>query len=222
MPVQTRSRTQTTQQSSESFLPTALRPRLEKDKEAAAKRAAASSGYMATPIDGESVEFRVMSTCRWGFEVWYDYKDENGQDKRGCARWDALTLNENGFDEPPLEEIPEGAALRKDKSPMIKTFMAMVVWNYKEERFQIWSFTQQSLTQQFQKACENPRYGDPRGYDFEWSRTGKELSTKHTLMALPPEPIADEIAESFKDFECDLKAYCLGAPGEEVFGKSDD
>lgn len=105
---------------------------------------------------------------------------------------------------------------------MIKTFMAMVVWNYKEERFQIWSFTQVSLREQFQKACENPRYGDPRGYDFEWSRTGKELKTVHTLMALPPEPTADEITESYADFECDLKAYCMGAPGEEVFGKADD
>jgi hypothetical protein len=223
MPVQTRSRSQSNkQQTPESFLPTALRTRLEKDKKAAAERAAASSGYMSTPQDGESVEFRVMSTCRWGYEVWYDYKDEDGQDRRGCARWDAESLMEGGFDEPPAEEIPEGCATRKDGSPMIKTFMAMVVWNYKEERFQIWSFTQVSLREQFQKACENPRYGDPRGYDFEWSRTGKELKTVHTLMALPPEPTADEIAEDYANFECDLKAYCLGAPGEEVFGKADD
>lgn len=223
MPVQTRSRSQSNkQQTSESFLPTALRTRLEKDKKAAADRAAASSGYMATPQDGDSVEFRVMSTCRWGYEVWYDYKDEDGSDRRGCARWDAESLMEGGFEEPPAEEIPEGCATRKDGSPMIKTFMAMVVWNYKEERFQIWSFTQVSLRDQFQKACENPRYGDPRGYDFEWSRTGKELKTVHTLMALPPEPTADEITEAYADFECDLKAYCMGAPGEEVFGKADD
>jgi len=221
MPVTTTRRAQNTK-SSESFLPTALRTRLEKDKKEAAERAAASSGYVATPKDGESVELRVMSTCRWGYEVWYDYQDDDGQDRRGCARWDAEALMENGFDEPPAEEIPEGCATRKDGSPLIKTYMAMVVWNYKEERFQVWSFTQVSLREQFTKACENPRYGDPRGYDFEWSRTGKELKTVHTLMALPPEPTADEITEAYNDFECDLKAYCMGAPGEEVFGKSED
>ena len=105
----------------------------------------------------------------------------------------------------------------------MKTFMAMIVWNYKEEKFQIWSFTQQTLIQQFTKACENPRYGDPRGYDFEWSRKGKTMQdTVHTLMALPPEPIADEIAEAFEGFKCDLKAYCMGEPGDKVFGKSED
>jgi len=225
MPVTTtrRASTQTTK-TPESFLPTALRTRLEKDKQAAAERAAASSGYLATPTDGDSVEFRVMSTCRWGYEVWYDYQDDDGQERRGCARWDAETLLENGLEEPPAEEIPTGCATRKDGSPLIKTFMAMIVWNYKEERFQIWSFTQVSLREQFTKACENPRYGDPRGYDFEWSRTGKELKTVHTLMALPPSDLAPEISDAFADFDCDLTAYCMGAPGEEVFGsaKSED
>jgi len=221
MPLTTTRRAQNSK-SSESFLPTALRTRLEKDKKQAAERAAASSGYVATPKDGESVELRVMSTCRWGYEVWYDYQDDDGQNRRGCARWDAEALMENGFDEPPAEEIPEGCATFRDGSPLIKTYMAMVVWNYKEERFQIWSFNQVSLREQFTKACENPRYGDPRGYDFEWSRTGKELQTVHNLLALPPEPVADEIAEAYNDFECDLKAYCMGAPGEEIFGKSKD
>jgi hypothetical protein len=224
MPVQTRTRTKATTEteSTESFLPTALRTRLEKEKAAAAERAAAASGYLATPKDGESVEFRVMSPCRWGYEIWYDYKDDDGQDRRGCARWDAKDLMENGFSEPPAEEIPEGCALRKDGQPLIKTYMAMIVWNYREERFQIWSFTQTSLTEQFTKACENPRYGDPRGYDFEWSRVGKELKTRHTLMALPPAALDEEIKASFEEFECDLQAYCMGAPGEEVFGSKSE
>ena len=85
------------------------------------------------------------------------------------------------------------------------------------------SFTQQTLIQQFTKAVENPRYGDPRGYDFEWSRKGKTKNdTVHTLMALPPEQVADEITEAFDSFQCDLKAYCMGEPGDKVFGKSED
>ena len=221
MPVTTRPRNHATK-TTESFLPTALRTRLENEKKAQADRAAASSGYVAVPKDGESVEFRVMSpTCRWGHEVWYDYKDDDDSDRRGCARWDAESLAEAGLDEVPAEEIPEGCATRKDGSPLVKTFMAMVVYNYKEEKFQIWSFTQQSLRDQFTKACENDRYGDPRGYDFEWSRKGKTMmDTVHTLMALPPAPVDKELTEAFADFKCDLKLYCQGAPGEEVFGKT--
>ena len=224
MPVTTRRNQATkTSQETNSFLPTALRTRLESEKKEAADRAAATSGYVAVTQDGESVEFRVMSLCRWGQEIWYDYQDDDGQPRRGCARWDAEALAENGFDDVPFEEIPEGAATRKNGDPAVKTFMAMIVWNYKEEKFQIWSFTQQTLIQQFTKAVENPRYGDPRGYDFEWSRKGKTMTdTVHTLMALPPEPVADEITEAFESFQCDLKAYCMGEPGDKVFGKSED
>ena len=218
MPVQTRRSQATTTQ--EAFLPTALRTRLEAEKKDQADRAAATSGYLAVPKDGESVEIRVLSTCRWGSEIWYDYQDDDGQPRRGCARWDAESLAENGFDDVPAEEIPEGCALRKNGDPAVKTFMAMIVWNYKEEKFQIWSFTQQTLIQQFTKACENERYGDPRGYDFEWSRKGKTMTdTVHTLMALPPSPVADEIAEAYADFKCDLKAYCMNEAGDKIFGK---
>jgi len=220
MPVQTR-RNQATTTTQEAFLPTALRTRLEAEKKKAADRAAATSGYLAAPKDGESIEIRVMSQCRWGSEIWYDYQDDEGQQRRGCARWDAESLAENGFDDAPAEEIPEGCALRKNGDPALKTFMAMVVWNYKEEKFQIWSFTQQTLIEQFKKACENDRYGDPRGYDFEWSRKGKtKTDTVHTLMPLPPAPVADEITEDFADFQCDLKAYCMGEAGDKVFGKT--
>jgi hypothetical protein len=209
-----------TTQKTESFLPTALRTRLENEKKEIADRAAATSGYVAVPKDGESVEFRVMSQCRWGFEIWYEYKDDEDNTRKSVTRWDAETLSELGLDDVPTLEIPEGFAVRKTGDPDLKTFMAMIVWNYKEEKFQIWSFVQQSLRDQFQKACENPRYGDPRGYDFEWSRTGKIMTdTVHTLMALPPEPISDEIAEAFENFNCDLLAHCQGAPGSVVFGK---
>ena len=219
MPVQTR-RNQATR-TQEAFLPTALRTRLEAEKKEAAERAAATSGYVAVPKDGESIEIRVMSTCRWGSEIWYDYQDDDGKPRRGCARWDAESLAENGFDDVPAEEIPEGCTLRKNGDPAVKTYMAMIVWNYKEEKLQIWSFTQQTLIEQFKKACENDRYGDPRGYDFEWSRKGKTMTdTVHTLMPLPPSAVAEEIAEAFADFKCDLKAYCMGEAGDKVFGKT--
>lgn len=220
MPVTTRTRTATTNTASTSFLPTALRTRLEKEKEQQAERAAAASNYVATPKDGETIEFRVMSECRWGFEAWYTVK-EDGQEKRQAIRWDAEQLNSLGLDEPPAEEIPEGVEVRKDGSPVLKTFLAMVVYNYGEDKFQIWSFTQATIREQFEKACENPRFGDPRGYDFAWSRVGKTMTdTRHTLTALPPAEMNPDIVNAFADFDCDLKAYCMGAPGEEVFAKS--
>lgn len=223
MPVTTR-RAQTAQtQPKGSFLPTALRTRLEVEKKEQAERAAAASGYLTSPKDGESVELRVLSQLRWGYEVWYDYTDDEGQAKRGCGRWDAETLMADGASEPPAAEIPEGAQTRKDGTPLMKTFLAMIVWNYKKERCQIWSFTQATIREQFEKACENPRYGDPRGYDFEWSRKGKTVTdTKHTLMPLPPSELEPEIAEAYESFNCDLEAYCQGASGEVVFPESED
>lgn len=223
MPLTTRRSTATPKDEPvNSFLPTALRTRLEIEKKEAAERAAAASGYVATPKDGESVELRVMSELRWGTEIWYDYTDDEGNEKRGCTRWDSEDLLAAGLKEPPEEEIPEGHATRKDGSPHLKTFFAVVVWNYKEERFQIWAFTQLTLREQFCKAVENKRYGDPRDYDFEWSRTGKTvMDTKHTLMPMPPSELDSKIAHDYESFNCDLKAYCQGAAGEVVFPKGD-
>jgi len=221
MTVTTRPRTATAAKTNTtSFLPTALRTRLEKEKQAALDRAASAGNYLTTPKDGEKVEFRVMSPCRWGWECWYtDVVD--GQEKRAVMRWDAEALNEAGFDEPPVEEIPSTAQVRKDGTPILKTFVAMVVYNYSENRFQIWNFTQVSIREQFEKFCENPRYGDPRGYDIEWSRKGTGLNdTVHTLIALPPEETAQEVLDAYDDFTCDLRAYCMSAPSEEVFGKA--
>jgi hypothetical protein len=160
-----------------------------------------------------------MSPCRWGWECWYTEDGPDGE-RRSVIRWDAEALNEQGFDEPPAEEIPETAQVRKDGSPILKTFVAMVVYNYAESRFQIWNFTQVSIREQFEKFCENPRYGDPRGYDIEWSRKGSTLNdTVHTLIALPPEETAQEIVDAYENFHCDLRAYCMSAPSEEVFAK---
>jgi hypothetical protein len=219
MTVTTRHRATTPPKATNSFLPTALRTRLEKEKQQAADRAATAGNYLAAPKDGEKVEFRVMSPCRWGWECWYDEIVE-GQEKKAVMRWDAEALNEAGFDEPPAEEIPATAHTRKDGSPILKTFVAMVVFNYAENKFQIWLFTQVSIREQFEKFCENPRYGDPRGYDIEWARKGFGVTdTVHTLLALPPEETSQEVLDAYANFNCDLRAYCMGAGGEEVFGK---
>lgn len=219
MTVTTRTRTTTTPKTTNSFLPTALRTRLEKDKQEAFDRAASAGNFLTTPKDGEKVEFRVMSPCRWGWETWYTEKVD-GQEKRGVMRWDAEALNEAGFDEPAAEEIPETAQIRKDGTPILKTFVAMVVFNYAENKFQIWNFTQVSIREQFEKFCENPRYGDPRGYDLEWSRKGTGINdTVHTLIALPPEKTSDEVLDAYAEFNCDLRAYGMGASSEEIFAK---
>jgi hypothetical protein len=220
MTITTRPRTTSAPKTTNSFLPIALRTRLEKEKQLAADRAAASGNYLATPKDGEKVEFRVISPCRWGWECWYS-EIVDGQEKRAVMRWDAEALNEHGFDEPPAEEIPETSQVRKDGTPILKTFVAMVVYNYVENKFQIWNFTQVSIREQFEKFCENPRYGDPRHYDIEWSRKGIGLNdTVHTLIALPPEEISQEILDAYASFNCDLRAYCMGASNEEIFGKT--
>lgn len=220
MPVTTRKRTANQTAPDNSFLPTALRTRLEKEKEEAAARAAFTSNFLSAPKDGESVEFRVMSECRWGYEVWYT-EVIDGEKKNRVARWDALTLMDGGFDEPPAEEIPENCRTKKDGSPDVKLFNGMVVYNYGTEKFEIWSFTQQTIHQQFAAANSNPRFGDPRGYDFEWSRVGKEMTdTKHTLTALPPTDLDPEILQEYEEFECDLKAWAQGASADQIFGSS--
>lgn len=218
MPLTTKKRNQSPTPEVNSFLPTALRTRLEKEKEEAAARAAAASNFLTPPKDGEKVELRVMSECRWGWEVWYQ-EVIDGEKKNRVARWDAKTLMDGGFDGPPAEEIPENCRTKKDGSPDIKTFLGMVVYNYDSEKFEIWSFTQASIREQFTSACNNPRFGDPRGYDFEWSRVGKEMmDTKHTLTALPPSELDPEILAEYEEFECDLEAWAQGASADKVFG----
>ena len=217
MPASTRKRPGNTTEVN-SFLPTALRTRLEKEKEESAARAAFSSNFLTAPKDGESVELRVMSQCRWGWEVWYT-EVIDGEKKNRVTRWDAKTLMDGGFDGPPAEEIPENCRTKKDGSPDLKTFLGMVVYNYGSEKFEIWSFTQVSIRDQFTSAVNNPRFGDPRGFDFEWSRVGKDVTdTKHTLTALPPRDLHPEIIKEYEDFQCDLEAWAQGASADQIFG----
>ena len=223
MPVTTQRRTATpaTKTSAPGFLPRALQTRLEKEKEEQAARASAAGNFLRAPSDGNTVEFRVMSECRWGYEVWYTYQNDEGKDQKSCMRWDAEALNDEGLDEPPAVEIPEGADTMKNGEPKVSTFMAMVVYNLGEDRFQIWSFTQSTIKEQFTLACENKRFGDPRGYDFAWTRKGKTITdTVHTLQALPPSELPEEIVTRYEEFQVDLAAFCQGASSEEIFPKA--
>ena len=219
MPVTTQRRnSSSTKETAPGFLPRALQTRLEKDKEEQAARASAAGNYLKAPTDGNTVEFRVMSECRWGYEVWYTYQNDEGKDQKSCMRWDAEVLNEEGLDEPPAVEIPEGADTMKNGEPKVSTFMAMVVYNLGEDRFQIWSFTQATIKEQFTLACENKRFGDPRGYDIAWTRKGKTITdTVHTLQALPPSELPEEIVARYEEFQVDLAAFCQGASSEEIF-----
>ena len=211
------------------FLPASYRLQLEKEAEAAEERSKFSDGpgrYLSAPKEttdekGRKVpgtcEFRVMSVSDWGWQLWWT-NEEGG---KRCQRWYGDDLAARGIQngDVPTDELPPNPDVHeKSGKPKIKRYVSMVVYNIGEDVFQIMDLVPDTLQKQFDAACLNPKWGDPRGYDFLWTRTGEKLSTEHTLQPQPHYEVPAEIQARYDATEVDLVAHLRGAPIDEVWG----
>jgi hypothetical protein len=109
-----------------------------------------------------------------------------------------------------LDQKPEKA---KDAKRPVKHFWAMIVWNYNEERIQIWHITQASIIRALEQLVKDPDWGKPYGYDIKINKTGQEMRTKYAINPVPHKPINEAIKSAFEAKRCKLEAlYDNGDP----------
>ncbi len=144
-----------------------------------------TSNYMKF-IEGEN-PFRVLSSAIVGYE--YFTKD-----------------NKPIRSKETFESIPDD--MKKDGT--IKHFWAFVVYNYAAKRIQILELTQKGIMKTMQAYIKNPKWGNPREYDFIISRTGSGLDTEYATSVNPKEKLSEDISTVAENIKVNLEALYDG------------
>ncbi len=66
----------------------------------------------------------------------------------------------------------------------VKQFRAMWVYNYEEDRIQVWSIPQNSIKKQLWDLTEDEDFGNPMDYDIKVNRSWKDLETTYQIKPL--------------------------------------
>lgn len=119
------------------------------------------------------------------------------------------------FGDFTTQEMIEAGGKMNDKGKIegSKYFWLMLVWNYKEQRFQVLEITQTTVLEGLMRFIEDGDYGDPRGYDITIERTGTgKNNTKYSVIPSPPKQVDQEISDTFSQL-----TYNLGAVLENEY-----
>ncbi len=144
-----------------------------------------TSNYMKFE-DGSNV-FRVLSSAITGYEY---FKADNKP-----------VRSKEPFDTIPSDIKKEGK---------IKHFWAFVVYNETAKRIQIAQINQSSIQKAMQAYIKNPKWGNPRDYDFIIDKSGSGLETEYAITVNPKSPLDESIIKKFNDMKLDLTALYEG------------
>jgi len=145
------------------------------------------SSFMKMKDEGEYT-IRILSSAVVG----YEYFTTENKPKR----------SKTPFTEPLLDiKIDEKTG--KETTP--KHFWVFLVYNYALKAVQSLEITQKTLMNQIKAYVDNPKWGNPTGYDLKITKVGQKLLTKYTVQAEPHTPITPEIAEMAKNSDIDLE-----------------
>lgn len=157
-----------------------------------------TSGYMRFE-EGEN-RFRILGsfaegTAIMGMEYWktIDGKRKPIRVKPGVS--------------VPVSELEMNTFGELDRP---RYFWALPVWNYQEKRVQILEITQKTILSYIKKQAENPKWGDPREYDFTVTRGKENGKTVYTVTNDPKEELPSEIMEQYLAMSINLNALYEG------------
>ena len=144
-----------------------------------------TSNYMKF-VEGENT-FRVMSSAIVG----YEYFNTENKPVRSAE---------------PFDSTPD---IKKDG--VVKHFWAFIVWNENSKRIQILQLSQKGIMKTMQSYINNPKWGNPREYDFIVSRTGSGMDTEYGVSVNPKSPVDAEATKKLATMKIDVNALFIGA-----------
>ncbi|MFA6314946.1 MAG: hypothetical protein WC648_01070 [Candidatus Paceibacterota bacterium] len=144
-----------------------------------------TSNYMKFQ-DGDNA-FRILSSAITGSEY---FKADNKP-----------VRSKEPFDTIP-DDIKKGGA--------VKTFWAFLVWNYEAKRIQILELTQKGIMKTIQSYTKNPKWGNPKEYDFIVTRTGSGMDTEYAITVNPKFPLDEVVTAQYEKMSVDLNALYEG------------
>lgn len=144
------------------------------------------------PKEGKKHKLRVLGDFVVG---WVGYKDKKGFRRPG----DVCTIDDAEVD---YDE--------KYKKPNKSHFWACPIWNYDEQRVQVWEVTQQSIKKALYDYESAEEWGDSKNYDLTVERKEESGKTKYSVIALPPRLLPAEAKEAYEMSDCDMSALFRG------------
>lgn len=150
---------------------------------------AGPSDYMKFE-DGANT-FRVLSSAIVGYEYW----NTNNKPVRSREKW---------------ETIPSDIKVDKDGKIRIRHFWAFVVWNCDKKQIQILEITQKTIMQDMKALVDNPKWGDPKGYDITVTRTGEGYDTEYSTMPNPHSAVEQSVLDEYAKKAIKLEALYEG------------
>ncbi len=133
---------------------------------------------------------RVLSNPILGMQYWTDTKEGR---------------------KPVRKQMDEKIIVADVPNPdEIKHFWAMVVYNYNDERVQIWEVTQKGIQRTLQGLSKDEDWGNPQGFDLVINREGEGFDTKYEVRPKPKKEVDPGVKQLFKDMNINLEALYNG------------
>jgi len=141
--------------------------------------------------------FRVLGSAVIGWEYWIKQVVE-GKEKPKSIR----VQNE--------EMIPKSEVVAdKFEKPNFYFFWAFPVYNFGDERIQILRIRQKSIREDMQNNIKNPKWGNPRDYNFVISMD-KERKPMYSVSVEPKEVLPKAIIDKYHSMNIDMSIWMQG------------
>lgn len=150
------------------------------------------SSYMKF-VDGEN-KFRILGSFAEGSAI------------RGVSYWKTVDGQRKPIRLPMGSNVPV-AELEMNKFgeyDQPKYFWTMPVWNYTVNRVQLLEITQKTVLNYIKQQISNPKWGDPRDYDFIVTRGKEGERTVYSTTNDPKEPLSEQASKAYSEFNCDI------------------
>lgn len=139
-----------------------------------------TSNFYMKMQEGEN-RIRILTRPIMGWEDWQDKKP---------IRFT--------YDKKPAKSL--------DPKKPIRHFWAFVVFNYVEQKIQIFHITQATIRKALEGLCRDQDWGDPYHYDIKIIKSGEGVDTEYHINPVPHKPIDQEVVEMFNENRCNLEA----------------
>lgn len=149
-------------------------------------------------------KFRVLGNPILGMEYWKTLDDGKRTPIR--KRMDEKIIIAD------LEINPKSGQLE-----MPQHFWAMPVWNYQDKAIQILEIKQKGILKAIKSYTDNPKWGNPAGYDILVTKEGSGMETKYFVDHDPKEDMEDNILKEYEDMGINMEALFKG---EDPFDNS--
>jgi hypothetical protein len=135
--------------------------------------------------------FRVLSPAVFGYEYW----NNSNKPVRSNAQ----------FTSTPDAKVDQNGQIK------VSHFWAFAVYNYQIKKIQILQINQKGIKEYIQGFNNNPKWGNPQGYDIVVNKSGAGVETSYTVMCEPHTPVAPEVLEAYKGMNINLEALFSGS-----------